>query len=182
VVREGFRIGFKIISYQILGLPGESLDSMMRTLGLNAGLPVLLGASPYYLTPGTSLAKQFPEPTEADIVKTRLTAMAIETADFKREEIYTLFVATRIINFFKGLRFDEKAITFQEALRIARKTGNRSALGTDLLERLWADGRLYAATKEGFRILPRFKSEVFFDLWSRLNEIKTQEGKVIKIN
>jgi radical SAM superfamily enzyme YgiQ (UPF0313 family) len=180
VVNEAFRLGYRIISYQILGLPDETLDSMILTLCLNARLPVLLGASPFYLTPGTSIAEKFPEPTEADIYKSRLTAMAVETADFKRGELYTLFVATRVINFFKGLRFEEDQISLEEAIRTARKGGKRPALGADLFERIFAESRLYAATKEGYRILPRFKSGVFFDLWSRLDHIKTQEGKIIK--
>ena len=58
VVREAFQLGFRIVSYQIVGLPGESLVSMIRTLCLNARLPVLLGASPFYLTPGTPMAEE----------------------------------------------------------------------------------------------------------------------------
>jgi radical SAM superfamily enzyme YgiQ (UPF0313 family) len=50
VVDKATRLGFKIVSYQILGLPNESLDSMIQTLAFNARLPVLLGASPFYLT------------------------------------------------------------------------------------------------------------------------------------
>lgn len=182
VVNEAFRLGYGIVSYQILGLPGETMDSMIRTLSLNVRLPVLLGASPFYLTPGTRIAEKFPEPTEADIFKSRLTALAVETDDFQREDIYTLFAATRIINFFKGLRFDKEGISLQEALRIAREGGKRSALGAELFERLLTEGRLYAAAKEGCRELPRFKSEVFFALWSRLDHIKTQEGKVINLS
>ena len=46
-VREAHRLGFKTVSYQILGLPGESLEAMIRTLVLAARLPVLIGASPF---------------------------------------------------------------------------------------------------------------------------------------
>ena len=48
VVNKAYQLGFKIVSYQILGLPNESLDSMIQTLAFNARLPVLLGASPFY--------------------------------------------------------------------------------------------------------------------------------------
>ena len=51
VVHKAAALGFKIVSYQILGLPNESLDSMIQTLAFNARLPVLLGASPFYQTP-----------------------------------------------------------------------------------------------------------------------------------
>src|SRR5439155_29259 len=54
-VNKAYQLGFKIVSYQILGLPNESLDSMIQTLAFNAGLPVLLGASPFYRTPNSPI-------------------------------------------------------------------------------------------------------------------------------
>ena len=181
VVSEASQLGFMIVSYQILGLPDESLDSMIRTLCLNSQLPVLLGASVFYLTPNTPLAEKFPKPTEEDILKARLTALAIETDHFKRDDIYTLFIATRIVNFFKGLPFDENRITFGQALSTARSRGKRSATGVELFEKLFSEGRLYAATGEGRKPLSRFNSKLFFEFWSRLDHIKTREGKLIRI-
>ena len=81
VVRKAHQLGFKIVSYQILGLPNESLDSMIQTLAFNARLPVLLGASPFYQTPNAPIARGL-ELTEEDYVKARLTALAIETDQF----------------------------------------------------------------------------------------------------
>jgi radical SAM superfamily enzyme YgiQ (UPF0313 family) len=181
VVREASRLGFKIVSYQILGLPGESLASMLRTLRLNCRLPVLLGASPFYLTPGTTISQRFPEQTEKDIFQSRLTALGLETGPFKREDIYTLFVATRIINFFKGLRFDGDTINLEDALETARNQGKKSAIGAELFEKLFLEGRLFAATREGHKPLSMFRDGLFFDFWSRLDHIITQEGKKIKI-
>jgi hypothetical protein len=126
------------------------------------------------------MAKRFPDPTEEDIFKSRLTAMAVESDLFKREDIYTLFVVTRIINFFKGLHFDNDLIDLKEALKIARNKGKRSILGVELFEKLLKEGRLYAATKEGYKPLSRFNAGLFFDFWARLDFIKTQEEKVIK--
>ena len=103
VVHKAVQLGFKIVSYQILGLPNESLESMIQTLAFNARLPVLLGASPFYRTPASPIARGL-DLTEEDYVKARLTAMAVETDEFRREDIYTLFITTRIINFLKGLR------------------------------------------------------------------------------
>ncbi len=126
VVAEASHLGFKIVSYQILGLPGESLTSMIRTLRLNSRLPVLLGASPFYLTPRTPIAQKFPEQTEEDIFKSRLTALGLETDGVKREDIFTLFVATRIINFFKGISFEDHSIDLEEALTDSPKQGQES--------------------------------------------------------
>ena len=84
VVNKAYALGFKIVSYQILGLPNESLDSMIQTLAFNARLPVLLGASPFYQTPNSPIARGL-ELTESDFIKARLTALAIETDHFKRD-------------------------------------------------------------------------------------------------
>jgi hypothetical protein len=181
VVSEASQLGFKIVSYQILGLPGEPLESMIRTLKLNCKLPVLLGASPFYLTPKTTIAQGFPEQTEEDMVRSRLTGLGLETNRVGRDAVYTLFVATRIINFFKGISLKEDSIGLEEALNTARNEGKRSAAGAELFERLMSEGRLYAATREGFKPLARFRSEVFFALWTKLNFITTQEGKLIRI-
>ena len=111
--------------YQILGLPGESLDSMIRTLLLNSRLPVLLGASPFYLTPGTAIAQKVPKQTETDLVRSRLTALGLETDHIKREDIYTLFMITRIINFFKGLRFARNRAQSGRSLRNGSEPGEK---------------------------------------------------------
>lgn len=180
VVGEAAALGFKIVSYQILGLPNETLDSMIQTLAFMARLPVLQGASMFYLTPNSPIARNgFPAPTEEDIFKSRLTAMAIETEHFKRDDIYTLFITTRIINFLKGLRFEKKEMTLVEALQIARRAGGRCAIGADLLETLLTERRLYASTREGLKPLPRFKADLFFEVWSQLDGICTLEGRRI---
>jgi radical SAM superfamily enzyme YgiQ (UPF0313 family) len=93
VVHKARDLGFKIVSYQILGLPNESLESMIQTLAFNARLPVLLGASPFYRTPDAPIARGL-DLTEEDYVKARLTALAVETDGFRREDIYTLFITT----------------------------------------------------------------------------------------
>ena len=134
VVSKAHALGFKIVSYQILGLPNESLESMIQTLAFNARLPVLLGASPFYRTPNAPIARGM-QWTEEDFVRSRLTAMAVETDDFKREDIYTLFVTTRIINFFKGLPMDPDAELggLAESLYGA---DSRTQAGIELLARL----------------------------------------------
>ncbi len=101
VVHKAHQLGFRIVSYQILGLPNESLESMIQTLAFNARLPVLLGASPFYRTPASPIARGL-ELSERDYIRARLTAMAVETDGFRREDLYTLFATTRIINFLKG--------------------------------------------------------------------------------
>lgn len=181
VVRKASELNFKIVSYQILGLPGESLDSMIQTLIFLARQPVLLGASMFYLTPASPIAFSFPKRTEEDIFKSRLTAMAIETDQFERGDIYTLFITTRILNFLKGLKFEEKEQSFEKLLE--EKFENDSAfLGLNLLKKLFESSILYASTSSGLKPLAKFKTDLFFKVWNCLGHIQTQAGQILYIN
>jgi radical SAM superfamily enzyme YgiQ (UPF0313 family) len=181
VVKEAHRLGFKLVSYQILGLPGESLGSMIRTLVLAAGLPVLIGASPFYLSPQTPLSRDFPAPEPGDLFRARLTALSLETDCCKREDLFTLWAATRIINFLKGLRFNPARISFSEALLLALQKGRRAAAGVEILSRLLAERTFYAATPDGLKPMLKFRAPLFFRLWTQLGPIVTTEGKTITL-
>jgi radical SAM superfamily enzyme YgiQ (UPF0313 family) len=179
VVALAHGLGFRMVSYQILGLPMETAEDMVNTMALLANLPVLIGASVFYLSPGCPLAKTFPEMTEEDILKARSTAMAIETDRFCRDDLYTLFMSARILNFLKGLGFDKKQAILQEALENARCKGAREKIGVELLQKLFQEQCLYASTKKGLKPLPRFQVRLFCDLLERAGHIRTIEGKVI---
>jgi len=179
VVAAAARLGFQIVSYQILGLPQESLDSMIQTLAFAAGLPVLLGASMFYLTPNSPLARQMSRgSTPEEIFKARLTAIAIETPHFSRDDIYTLFLSTRIVDFLKSLEVSAAGVDFRDLLEGAtlRTPTERQALGLELLRELFRSGVLYAATPQGRKPLTRFRFEVFARLWERMECIVTQGG------
>jgi radical SAM superfamily enzyme YgiQ (UPF0313 family) len=176
VVNQAHGLGFDIVSYQILGLPYETLDDMVDTMALMASLPVLIGASIFYLTPGCPIAQEFPEMTESDIFKARSTAMAIETDQFHRDDLYTLFITARVINFLKGLRLKEKKVSLQDALSEAEQLGHREKLGAQILRKLLDERRLYAATKVGLKPVPRFNAKLFFRVMEKSNLIKTKGG------
>ena len=181
VVNQAHELGFDIVSYQILGLPYESLEDMINTMALMAALPVLIGASIFYLTPGSPIAREFPEMTESDILKARSTAMAVETDQFRRDDLYTLFITARIINFLKGLRLKEKTVTLQDALSEAEHAGQREKLGTQILRKLLVEKLLYAATKGGFEHLPRFRADLFLKVWLKTKSLRTQDGTWIEL-
>jgi hypothetical protein len=107
--------------------------------------------------------------------------MAIETKDFKREDLYTLLITTRILNFLKSLSFPSKKITLPKALAIAEKLDPRSAAGANILRRLLKERIFYASTSKGLEPLPRFRTELFFQFWKKLVTIRTQADKVIEI-
>lgn len=181
VVQCAAKLGFKTVVYQILGLPGDTLASMIQTLATNARLPLLLGASPFYLIPGSPIARHFGPLSESDAFKARLTAMAVETEAFKREDIYTLLITTRILNFLKGISFRAKTVSLSKALAIAEKQDKRSAIGAGILRKLLKKKILDASTPNGLKPLPRFRPGLFFQLWRKLDTIRTQQGNTIRV-
>jgi radical SAM superfamily enzyme YgiQ (UPF0313 family) len=179
VVSKAQQLGFKIVSYQILGLPNETLDSMIQTLAFNARLPVLLGASPFYQTPNAPIARGL-ELTETDFVKARLTALAIETESFSRDDIYTLFVTTRIVNFLKGLALHE-SVGLTE-LMTRHWPDHRTRIGFDLLEQLIDSGCLYFSTQQGLVENRKFRTELFARVLSQIGDISCQDSGKISVN
>ena len=181
VVNQAHSLGFDIVSYQILGIPYETPDDMVDTMALMASLPVLIGASIFYLTPGCPIAGEFPEMTESDIFKSRSTAMAIETDQFRRDDLYTLFITARIINFLKGLRLTGEKVSLQDVLKQAESAGHREKLGAQLLGKLLDERRLYTATKGGFEALPGFKADIFLEVWTKYRSVRTLDGTWIDL-
>ena len=178
VVRQAHALGFKIVSYQILGLPNESIESMVQTLAFNARLPVLLGASPFYRTPDAPIARGLTL-TEQDYVKARLTALAVETDNSERDDIYTLFVTTRIINFLKGLPIGSD--TDLTAL-IDQSVGDpRTVVGIALLKQLVHTGRLSFWTQRGLHENKHFDGALFFWVLSQAETITCQNGQRIDV-
>jgi radical SAM superfamily enzyme YgiQ (UPF0313 family) len=178
VIHEAVRLGFKIVSYQILGLPNESLESMIQTLAFNARLPVLLGASPFYRTPASPIARGL-DFTEEDYVKARLTAMAVETDEFRREDIYSLFITTRVINFLKGIPLTS-SIDLTELLHLPW-TSQRTRIGFELLRLLQETNRLYFWTTKGLRENEKFEPEIFFRVLQQTGVIGCQNGQRIVV-
>jgi radical SAM superfamily enzyme YgiQ (UPF0313 family) len=185
IITKAADLNFKILSSQILGLPAEPLESMIDTLTVAAELPVLIGASMFYLTPNSPIAKEMKYyPTDEDIIKSRLSAMAIETEHVSRDDLYTLFITTRILDFIKSLPVDqfEDRVTIQDVIKgnkLLTPYDDRTKIGLELLGDLLNDGVLYAATKQGKKPLKRFKIELFNKIWSCLEKITTQNQLTI---
>ncbi|RPJ54512.1 MAG: radical SAM protein [Acidobacteria bacterium] len=174
-VREGFRLGMRVIGYQILGLPGESLDSMARTLAFLAQLPLLIGASVFYLAPGSPLwEKERAGPEQCG--SARLTALATHSDLVSRDDLYTLLITARIINFLKSLPLDRVSgeVSLDQALK--GTADDRSRLGARLLRVLLAEGRLLAWDGRRDHQLDRFRPEVFERVWSQIGVIATLQG------
>jgi hypothetical protein len=113
-------------------------------------------------------------------VKARLTALAIETENFSRDEIYTLLVTTRIINFLKGLPvcLATSLMTLVDEFAENSKT----AIGLHLLKQLLTTGHLYFWTKRDLVENRKFAAELFFRVLAKAQFIAGQNGRMIVID
>ena len=105
-----------------------------------------------------------------------MVCLSLVAFQFHRDDLYTLFITARIINFFKGLRLKGEKVSLQEALSEAENAGHREKLGAQILRKLLDERRLYAATKVGLKPVPRFNAKLFFRVMEKSNLIKTKGG------
>lgn len=179
VVRKAHSLGLQIVSYQILGLPSESLESMVQTLAFNARLPVLLGASPFYRTPASPIARGVAL-DERDFVTARLTALGIENGEVERGNIYTLFIATRIINFLKGLN-PPQTMSLAQILTSSWPEG-RAQIGARLLNKLLTENILYFHSKNEYLPNERFQVDLFTQIMKQIGTIGCLNGNNIDVS
>jgi len=181
VVEKGFELGFHMVAYQILGLPQESLSSMIKTLTFLSRQPVLIGPSLFYLAPGSKIAQKFAPLSEKDFFLARSCAMATETEHFTREDLYSLFICTRIINFLKSISAKED-IKLSQVLHLKSGQGKRFDLGLTILKRLIREKVLYGYNGQSFLELPKFKWEIFKMVFANLRFIMSRDGTKIGID
>jgi radical SAM superfamily enzyme YgiQ (UPF0313 family) len=123
ILEDAETAGLHVIAYAILGMPDQTFEGMVETLIYLMGKRVLIGPSIYYPTPGTPLFKKCktdgmlpPYPSQW-----RSSAIPIETKDFDRLDIVTLFRLARAINFIKG-KMDEgefnEGMTWKELFQV----------------------------------------------------------------
>ena len=123
IVEKAEQVGLNVIGYAIMGMPGQTVEEMADTLIDLMGRRVLIGPSVYYPTPGTPLLEACEQGgvlPPADLSQWRSTAFPIETEEFNRLDMLTLFRLARVINFVKG-KMDEKELdegmTWRQLLR-----------------------------------------------------------------
>jgi radical SAM superfamily enzyme YgiQ (UPF0313 family) len=125
IVEDARRVGLHVIAYGILGMPGQTIQEMVDTFTHLMGKRVLIGPSVYYPTPGTPVFERCKRDRLLSIYPSqwRSSAIPIETEDFDRLDIVTLFRLARAINFIKG-KMDEKeldeGITWRELYQVLK--------------------------------------------------------------
>jgi len=104
ILKDAEQVGLNVVAYAILGIPGQRIGEMVDTLIYLMGKRALLGPSVFYPTPGTSLFEQCKakELLPSHPSQWRSSALPIETEDFDRLDIVTLFRLARVINFIKS--------------------------------------------------------------------------------
>ena len=104
ILKEAEMAGLDATVYAILGMPGQTIEEMVDTLVLLMGRWILIGPSIYYPTPGTPLfdvCKRrglLPHPSSL----WRSSAFPVETPEFDRLDLVTLFRLARVLNTIKG--------------------------------------------------------------------------------
>ena len=109
VVRSAVRVGLRVTAYLILGMPGQSIAEMVGTLRRLAASQCLVGASPFYFTPGSPIhveregdpCVRLASANRDPCFSARLSALDVETDDFDRDDVYTCFRLTRLVNHVK---------------------------------------------------------------------------------
>ncbi len=178
VVEHAFKLGMRVTAYQILGLPGESSESMIETLQFLAGLPVVIGVSPFYLTPGMPIASRVESPLP-DWVAGRLTSLGAISSPEEREVVYTLFIVARMVNFLKNVKVTEQKISLNELLEEKEMWRGREAIGREILERLTKGKGMFGFDGHEFVPLPKFRRDVFEYFRDNLRFVRRTDGGIV---
>lgn len=104
VVFWGKKYELKIVAYIILGLPEDTLEQMLCDINYLAYLPVLIGPSVFYPPPGSVTFQNCVEKgyiSGKDFTRYRSSALPVETENFSRRDLVTLFRIVRAVNFLK---------------------------------------------------------------------------------
>ena len=103
----------------------------------------------------------------------------METGHFTRDDIYTLFVTTRIVNFLKGLKVDGPTSLLD--LMSRGWPDPRIQIGFDLLKQVPETGRLYFSTTQGLLPNRKFHTELFARVLREIGAIRCQNGEPIGV-
>jgi hypothetical protein len=105
VVNKAAEADLEMVNYVILGLPDSTLEEMLDSVIHLMQRPVLIGPSVFYATPGTESYRQCLERdllSSAELALQRSTCFPVETKNFSRRDLVTLFRITRFLNFIKS--------------------------------------------------------------------------------
>ena len=126
ILEKAEQVELNVIAYALLGMPGQTMEEMVETLIYLMGKKVLIGPSVYYPTPKTPLFERCKKDgfLPPRLSQWRSSAFPIETKEFHRLDLLTLFRLARVINFIKG-RMEkgelEEGMTWKELFQRLRE-------------------------------------------------------------
>ena len=166
------KYGLKVVAYLILGLPEDTLDQMLDDILFLAELPVLIGPSIFYPSPGSETFTQCVKKgliTGTDFSCYRSSAVSVETENFSRRDVITLFRIVRIINFLKKL-IDEHLSNDQYLARFIQSLSIESSdlkfkqkLSQEQIGILLIDQLLQHQKLRGLRLKNQSRDDVEYD-------------------
>jgi len=122
ILEKAEQVELNVIAYALLGMPGQTIEEMVDTLIYLMRKKVLIGPSIYYPTPKTPLFERCKKDgiLPPHLSQWRSSAFPIETKEFNRLDLLTLFRLARAINFIKGKMDEEEleeGLTWKELFR-----------------------------------------------------------------
>ena len=152
-----------------------SIDSVLSSLEALASMPVLLGVSPFYATPGMELTREIQFRRET-LMRGRLTAM--EPADaFHREDLHAIFVSVRILNFLKSAPVGTTGLC--GAMGALSLRDQKSREGVNILDHYFKTGMFCTLDHTGKLVPRRGLSSLLDRILSRIRIIRGREGQEI---
>ncbi|HEY3130121.1 MAG TPA: radical SAM protein, partial [Acidobacteriota bacterium] len=100
-IEKARRVDLECVGYFILGLPGDNCRRMLETLVELAGLPVLVGPSVFYVSPGTELFDALSDRVPENWDLLRSSTFYMESGSSTLLERITVFRLARLVNFLK---------------------------------------------------------------------------------
>jgi radical SAM superfamily enzyme YgiQ (UPF0313 family) len=154
ILEQAEQGGLNVMAYAILGMPGQTIEEMVDTFIYLMGKRALIGPSIYYPTPGTPLFERCQRDgvLPPHLCQWRSSAFPIETREFSRLDLLTLFRLARVINFIKG-KMDrkelEEGLAWKELFQVLkeRKKVEAKVKGQ---ETTWVDLLLLLFSKRSF--------------------------------
>jgi hypothetical protein len=189
ILEQGAQIGFHVIAYAILGMPGQTIGEMVDTLIYLMGKKVLIGPSIYYPTPGTPLFKKCEKAgvLPPHSVQWRSSAFPIETKEFDRVDLLTLFRLARIINFIKG-RMEanelEEGMRWRELFRVLkekRRSGGKGETKDENESERYTSGPMPSASFNNEDAKPWIDLILLLDSERSFFSLKKDSGRKISV-
>lgn len=109
--------GLKITAYVFFGVPGQTVSEMVDDLIYLAKTDALIGPSIFYPVLGIPLFEEYSTKglfSPEDLLNLRSNAFPIETGDFSKIDIFTLFYLARLLNFIKYMKNSSRKIELDE--------------------------------------------------------------------